>query len=97
MTIPNATDHPTVWTDCQLAEEAQKALEEFVDRRLAEPGGKYLAHITVRRSAIVRLFKSLSGVDPINPDATIVRTILLDGNFLTRCVMWPGPLSPRMT
>jgi len=53
MTIPN-TNAPRILDDEELAREARKALEEFVDRRLAEPSGKYLAHVEARRSAIVR-------------------------------------------
>lgn len=78
MTIPNVSATPTIWSDAALAEDAQKALEEFVDRRLAEPGGKYLAHVKMRRSAVVRLFKLLADIDPITPDPKIVRAILLD-------------------
>ncbi|WP_249127491.1 XamI family restriction endonuclease [Bradyrhizobium lablabi] len=82
---------PTVWDDAQLAAEAQKALEEFVDRRLAEPGGKYLAHVRARRGAIVRLFKALAGVDPSNPDPDIVRTVLLDAELFDALRYVTGP------
>lgn len=78
MNLPNTTSTPQIWTDEELANEAQKALEEFVDRRLAEPGGKYLAPAKARRSAIIRLFKALSGVDPANPAPEAVRDVLLD-------------------
>ena len=90
MTIPNTT-HPTIWGDDQLADEAQKALEEFVDRRLAEPGGKYHAHVTARRGAIVRLFKALSGVDPNNPDPKAVRAVLLDEELFDALRYVAGP------
>lgn len=78
MTILNTASTPQTWTDEQLAIAAQTALEEFVDRRLAEPSGEYLEHVKARRAAIVRLFKELSGVNPANPDTEIVRRILLD-------------------
>jgi hypothetical protein len=90
MTIPN-TNAPRIWTDEELAREARKALEEFVDRRLAEPGKNYLAHVEARRSAIVRLFKALSGVDPDNPDPAIVRAVLLDGELFNALRYVAGP------
>lgn len=91
MTIPNVSVTPTVWNDDQLAEQAQIALEEFVDRRLAEPGGKYLAHVTARRAGIVRLFKSLAGIDPLSPDPAIVRTVLLDEELFDALRYVTGP------
>jgi hypothetical protein len=78
MTISNVSRTPTVWTEDELAQQAQIALEEFVDRRLAEPGGKYLAHVRARQAAIIRLFKALSGVNPNEPDPEIIRNLLLD-------------------
>ena len=91
MTIPNTNSAPTVWTDAQLAEQAQIALEEFVDRRLAEPGGKYFAHVKTRRSAIVRLFSSLAGLDPNNPDPEKVRAVLLDAELFDALRYVTGP------
>jgi hypothetical protein len=91
MTISNTSSTPKTWTDEELATEAQIALEEFVDRRLAEPSGKYLAHVTECRAAIVRLFKSLSGVDPTNPDPETVRTVLLDAELFDALRYVTGP------
>ena len=91
MTIPNTTSAPKTWTDEELATEAQKALEEFVDRRLAEPGGKYLGHVTARRGAIVRLFKALAGVDPSDPDPKTVRAVLLDEELFDALRYVTGP------
>ena len=64
MTLPNARPTPDVWTEAELEIQAQIALDEFVDRRLAEPGGKYVAHIKKLRRSIVDLFQALAGVDP---------------------------------
>jgi hypothetical protein len=91
MTIPNISNTPTVWTKPRLAEQARTALEEFVDRRLAEPGGKYLAHARARRAAIVRLFKSLTGLDPDHPDLATVRRILLDEELYDALRYVTGP------
>jgi hypothetical protein len=91
MNLPNTSSAPQVWSDSQLAEQAQIALEEFVDRRLAEPGGKYLAHVRARRRAIVRLFKILSDVDPKNPDPDIVREVLLDEEMFDALRYVTGP------
>ncbi|CCE98473.1 conserved hypothetical protein (plasmid) [Sinorhizobium fredii HH103] len=91
MTIPNVSATPTVWTDTELETEAQKALEEFVERRLAEPGGKYLAHVNARRKAMMRLFKILAGVDPLNPDPAAVRAVLLDDELFDALRYVTGP------
>jgi len=91
MTIPNVSATPSVWSNTELAENAQKALEEFVERRLAEPGGKYLAHVRARRSAIVRLFKLLANIDPAAPDPETVRFILLDDGLFDALRYVAGP------
>jgi hypothetical protein len=91
MTIPNVSATPTAWTEPELIEQAQIALDEFVTRRLAEPGGKYLALVQARRRAIVRLFKALSGIDPANPDAAVVRKILLDTEMFAALRYVTGP------
>jgi XamI restriction endonuclease len=91
MNLPNTTNNPQIWTDEELANGAQKALEEFVDRRLAEPSGKYLAHAKARRAAIIRLFKALSGVDPTNPAPEAVRAVLLDEELFGALRYVTGP------
>lgn len=91
MTIPNTSNAPTIWTDEQLAEQAQIALEEFVDRRLAEPSGRYLAHVKLRRAAVIRLFKVLAEIDPNSPDLEIVRAILLDEELFDALRYVTGP------
>lgn len=91
MKLPNVSPTPTKWTDDQLAEQAQIALNEFVDRRLAEPGGKYLAHVQARRAAIVRLFKALSGVDPVNPNPDTVRAVVADDELFDALRYVTGP------
>lgn len=91
MKIPNVSATPTIWTKDELLEQAQIALDEFVDRRLAEPGGKYQAHVKARRAAIVRLFKALAGVDPASPDPAIVRKVLLDAELFDALRYVTGP------
>ena len=91
MSIQNSSNIPTIWTQEQLAQQAQVALEEFVTRRLAEPSGRYLAHVKSRRAAIIRLFKALSGIDPNNPDPTIVRNVLLDEELFDSLRYVTGP------
>ncbi|RWM86473.1 MAG: XamI family restriction endonuclease [Mesorhizobium sp.] len=80
MNIPNSKA-PRVWSGEELACEAQTALEEFVDRRLKEPEGRYATQVRSRRKAIIKLFKVLSGVDPANPEPAVVRSILLDDDL----------------
>lgn len=91
MKIPNVSRTPRVWTEEELIAQAQVALDEFVDRRLAEPSGKYQAHVNARRAAIVKLFKILSGVDPANPDLTSVRKILFDDELFDALRYVTGP------
>jgi hypothetical protein len=91
MTIPNVSNTPRVWTNQELNDQARVALGEFVDRRLAEPGGKYLTHIEARRRAIVRLFKALNGIDPNNPDPQIVRALLLEDDLFDALRYVAGP------
>jgi hypothetical protein len=91
MTIRNVTNTPRSWTEQELTDQARVALGEFVDRRLAEPGGKYLTHIQKRRRAIVRLFKVLIGIDPNNPDLQAVRTLLLDDELFDALRYVAGP------
>lgn len=91
MKLPNVSITPPTWSDQQLADQAQIALDEFVDRRLAEPGGKYLAHVHARRAAILRLFKALSGVDPENPDSDTVRAVLNDDELFDALRYVTGP------
>src|SRR5690606_37675136 len=62
----------------ELADQAQKSIDAFVARRIAEPRDRYLDHLAQRRKGILKLFRTLSGVDPLNPDPAVVRTILLD-------------------
>lgn len=89
--ISNVSTTPTVWSEAELETEAQKALEEFVARRLAEPGGQYLAHVTARRRGLLRLFKALAGVDPASPDPAMVRTVLLDEEMFDALRYVAGP------
>jgi hypothetical protein len=89
--IANSSTVPALWTVEQLARDAQIALEEFVDRRLAEPTGRYLAHVQSRRDALVRLFRVLAPVDPANPDPQAVRTVLLDAELFDALRYVTGP------
>lgn len=78
MSIPNVSKTPHVWNAAELATHAQTALNAFVDRRLEESGERYRFHVLNRQVSIVKLFKTLRGVDPANPDPAIVRKILLN-------------------
>ena len=91
MTIPNTSRTPAVWNDDDLEEHAQKALEEFVDRRLSEPRERYTVHIAQHRAAIERLFHQLADIDPKNPDPATVRAILLDDDLLRALRYVTGP------
>jgi hypothetical protein len=91
MTIPNHSLTPPVWDETQLASHAQRALHEFVDRRLKEPKGRYITHLNARHDALVRLFKILAHIDPANPDPEVVRQILLDADLFSALRYVTGP------
>lgn len=91
MSIPNMSHLPTRWTDAELEEQAQASIDAFVDRRLKEPRDRYLDHIAQRQAAILRLFKTLAGVDPNKPDVAVVREILLDSALLDALRYVAGP------
>lgn len=71
--------------------EAQIALDEFVDRRLAEPEGTYATHFKARRKALVRLFRKLSAVDNRNPSAALVREVIADEEMFAALRYVAGP------
>lgn len=91
MTIPNVQRTPTIWSDEELAEQAQQSIEAFVDRRLKEPRDRYRDHLVQRQRAFFRLFRMLAVVDPANPDPKIVREILLDSELLDALRYVAGP------
>ncbi|MGB9163945.1 MAG: XamI family restriction endonuclease [Rhodomicrobium sp.] len=91
MTLSNASRTPRVWSDDELAQQAEIALNEFADRRLAKPGGRYLAHVQSCRQALFRLFEYLGPIDPQNPSPETVRTILLDNDLFAALRYVAGP------
>lgn len=91
MTIPNVERWPKVWSDEELAAQAQLSIDAFVDRRMKEPRDRYLDHLAQRQTAIMRLFRVLVGIDPANPDPETVRTILFDSALLDALRYVAGP------
>lgn len=85
------TNTPKIWTEEELVAQAQVALDEFVDRRLAEPGGKYVAHVKAHRKAIIRLFKAISHIDSKNFSIESIRPILLDEELFDALRYVGGP------
>lgn len=82
---------PTLWTKEQLIEQAQVALEEFVDRRLAEPEDRYVEHVGEGRNTLFRLFRTLADIDAANPDPEVVRQVLLDDELFAALRYVTGP------
>lgn len=80
-----------MWTEEQLSSEADKSLNAFVDRRLAESHTRYAAHLAQRRRALVRLFIALRPLNPQAPDPDIVRAILIDDELLAALRYAAGP------
>lgn len=91
MTGLRSSPLPQTWSESELQAQAQVALDEFVDRRLAEPEGTYQAHVKASRSAIVRLFRKLSRIDPQNPSPTLVREIIGDKELFAALRYVAGP------
>ena len=95
MSLPNADRRPKIWTDDELKAQSQCSIDAFVDRRLKEPRDRYREHLRLRQSGVLRLFKTLVGVDPSNPDPATVRTILFDPALLDALRYVAGPPCPR--
>jgi len=91
MRIPNASRLPHVWTDDELAEHQKRALNAFVDRRLAEPSTRYIELLRVRRAAIHRLVRLLAPIDPANSDIVVVRQILGNAELESALRYMAGP------
>lgn len=91
MTIPNVPDVPRIWCDAQLQIQAQRALDDFVDRRLAETSNAYVAHVGRHKRSIFALFGLLQSIDPLNPDPEAVRKILLDEGMFDALRYMAGP------
>jgi hypothetical protein len=72
-------------------QEAQVALDGFVDRRLAEPEGTYATHFKARRKALVRLFRKLSSVDKLSPSVDLVREVIADEEMFAALRYVAGP------
>jgi hypothetical protein len=91
MTALSPSPFPRTWTETELKEQAQVAIDEFVDRRLAEPVGAYAKHVLDRRVSIVRLFRALSKVDPDSPSPDAIRSILADEDLFAALRYVAGP------
>jgi XamI restriction endonuclease len=91
MTIPNISDAPQLWSDAELKIQAQRALDDFVDRRLAETSTAYVAHVGRHKRSIFELFGLLQSVDPFDPDPEGVRKILLDDGMFNALRYMAGP------
>jgi hypothetical protein len=89
--IPPASSTPRIWSQGELVHEAQIALDEFVDRRLAEPKGTYATHFKARRKALVRLFRKLSSVDKLSPSVELVRQVISDEEMFAALRYVAGP------
>ena len=69
---------PQVWDDAALTAHAQRALEEFVARRLAESDQHYRAQLIAGKRTVGRLLRAVHQLDPERPDASTIRSILRD-------------------
>lgn len=83
--------NPKIWSADQLAEQAKTALNEFVDRRLAESRDAYAEHFTRHRNTLLELFKALSKLNPDKPDIASLREILLDDKLFGALRYVGGP------
>jgi XamI restriction endonuclease len=90
MHISNSKN-PQLWSVDELAEQAQIALNEFVDRRLAESRDAYSEHFSRHRITLLALFKALSKINPVKPDVDALREILLDDELYSALRYVGGP------
>lgn len=90
MHIPNS-NNPRTWAANELTEQAKIALNEFVDRRLAESRTVYTEHFVHHRSTLLKLFKALAKIDPEKPNIVAVRRILLDDKLFSALRYVGGP------
>jgi hypothetical protein len=91
MSLPNAGRLPRKWDDDELKAQAQSSIDAFVDRRLREPRDRYREHLRLRQKGVLRLFKTLIGIDPSAPDPEVVRAILFDPVLLDALRYVAGP------
>lgn len=91
MAISNTTNTPPLWDDAALQRQAQTALDDFVNRRLAEPSSRYSQHLRERRRALQALFRQLASFDPQNPDVEIARRVLTDPHLEAALRYVAGP------
>lgn len=91
MAISNTNDTPPLWDEAALRRRAQTALDDFVNRRLAEPASRYREHLQERRRALQTLFRELASFDPQNPDIEIARKILTDPQLESALRYVAGP------
>ena len=91
MHIPESERLPRRWNDDELAVHQKRALNAFVDRRLAEPSTRYSELLRARRSALHRLVRLLAPIDPAQPDIAVVRQILLDTELQSALRYIAGP------
>jgi hypothetical protein len=89
--IANRAESPPRWDDAALQRQAQKALEDFVQRRLAEPSSLYAKHLRERRRSRQSLFRELAAFDRLHPDIAIARKILSDPELESALRYVAGP------
>ena len=91
MAIPNVSASPQIWSDTELEIQAQRALNDFVDRRLAETSSAYVGHVANHTRSIFDLFSILQGLDSNDPDPDIVRRIILNEQLFSALRYMAGP------
>lgn len=91
MALANKAEAPPLWDAAALQRHAQIALDEFVERRLAEPASRYRRHLRERRRALHALFHHLARFDPRQPDSEIARQIVSDPELESALRYVAGP------
>jgi hypothetical protein len=89
--IRNDYRHPPLWSLDQLAADAQRSLDLFVDRRLREPKEKFTQHFQTHFKSVAELIRAvkLIGLDSRNPEA--IRKILLNDKLFNTLRYVTGP------
>jgi hypothetical protein len=76
VTRPNVAVTPRLWSAHELSLEAQRSLEDFRRRRLAEPTLRYAQLLRQEKTAVRRLIRVLTPVNPDNPDPAALAAII---------------------
>lgn len=87
----NVQRSPRVWSIAELQKHAQRALNDFVDRRLREPESRYSAHLRERKAEHLGLLRELKAINAASPQVDLVRSLLMNDVLFNALRYVAGP------